>query len=164
MSVLGISKLELLLMLPVLKLRIKKAFPNDTIYLTEALETIAWLFKRFSRAADKEYEQLFSSWERTFYSMANLLAKEEKMAKFELGITVGEIVGMLPKLAAEAWGHYSDDKKITTDEGLDFVGEVLRSMADAADEDAVAAFLVAQAEALEALAPLFFEEEVIDVE
>lgn len=86
------------------------------------------------------------------------------MAKFELGITVGEIVSMLPKIAAEAWGHYSDDKKITTDEALELIGVILREMASAADDDAVADFLVAQAVAVESLAPFFIEEEVIDEE
>lgn len=76
------------------------------------------------------------------------------MAKIELGITVGEIMGMLPGILSNVWESYSDDKKITVDEALELIGVILREMAEAADDDAVADFLVAQAEAFEALSPL----------
>lgn len=79
------------------------------------------------------------------------------MAKFELGITVPEIAAMLPSILSEAWGHYSDDKKISVDEGVLMVGSILDEMAKAADDDSVKAFFSAQAEALKALAP-FLEE------
>lgn len=79
------------------------------------------------------------------------------MAKIELGITVGEIMGMLPEVLSEAWEAYSDDKKITVDEGLILVGVILREMAEAADAEDVAAFFVAQAEAMEALSVFFVE-------
>lgn len=83
------------------------------------------------------------------------------MAKIELGITVGEIMGMLPEVLSEAWEAYSDDKKITIDEALLLVGVILREMAEAADDPKVSDFFVAQAEAMEALAPFFVEEEPV---
>ena len=83
------------------------------------------------------------------------------MAKFELGISMGEITGMLPELLAEAWASYNDDKKISVDEGILFVSVVLDQMAKAADDSAVKDFFVAQSAALAALAPFFVEDEVV---
>lgn len=154
MPELGISNFELMKLLPGLRKRLKKALPYGNLDVVEGLSTVAWLCNKFSRAADSQYEEMFRTLGGTFQSMTAVLAKEEKMAKIELGITVGEIMGMLPGILSNVWESYSDDKKITVDEALELIGVILREMAEAADDDAVADFLVAQAEAFEALSPL----------
>lgn len=83
------------------------------------------------------------------------------MARIELGITIGEILGMLPEILSEAWASYSDDKKIGVDEALILIGVILREMAEAADTEDVANFLIAQAESFEALSVFFVEAEVV---
>lgn len=75
------------------------------------------------------------------------------MAKFELGITVGEITGMLPEILKEAWEAYSDDKRISVDEGLDIVGVLLVEMGEAADDEAVKELFLALADAISAVKP-----------
>jgi len=129
--------------------------------VVEGLITVGWICGKFSRAADDQYEIMFRTIEQSFYKTAEILAKEEKMAKIELGISVSEIMSMLPEVLSEAWKSYSDDKKISVDEALLLVGVILREMAEAADDPRVSDFFVAQAEALEALVPFFVEEEPV---
>ena len=164
MADLGISKIELALILPGLRKRLKRSLPCGTLNPIEGLNTAAWLCGKLAKASKKEYKPLFFGWEEALYSTADLLIKEDIMAKFELGITVGEITAMLPELLSEAWTAYNDDKKISVDEGIFLVATILRKMSDAADDPAVANFFDAQGNALAALAPFFEEEEVVEPE
>lgn len=75
------------------------------------------------------------------------------MANFELGITVGEITAMLPEILSEAWAAYSDDKRISVDEGLDIVAVILAEMAEAADQEEVKELFLALADAIAAVKP-----------
>jgi hypothetical protein len=75
------------------------------------------------------------------------------MAKFELGITVGEITAMLPNVLSQAWAAYSDDKKISVDEGLDIVVVILSEMAEAADQEEVEVLFLSLADAIAAVKP-----------
>jgi len=164
MADLGISKIEMAIILPGLRKRLKRSLPYGNLDPIEGLRTVAWLCKKISKASNKEYQPLFMAWEHAMNKTADLLVKEDIMAKFELGITMGEITGMLPELLAEAWASYNDDKKISVDEGILFVSVVLDQMAKAADDTAVKDFFVAQSAALAALAPFFVEEEVVEPE
>ncbi len=161
MATIGITRFEFLKMLPGLRKRLKRSLSCGNLDVVEGLITVGWLCGNFSRAADDQYEIMFRTIEQSFYKTAEILAKEEKMAKIELGITVGEIMSMLPEVIAEGWKSYSDDKKITVDEALLLVATILREMAEAADDPKVGDFFVAQAEAMEALAPFFVEEEPV---
>jgi hypothetical protein len=154
----GINKVEWLLMLPGMRKHLRRSIDDGILDLEQAVLGAAWLSKKMMRAANKEHKPIFGSLTGALTSTAKLIAKEENMAKFELGITVGEITAMLPEILSSAWTHYSDDKKITVDEGVDLVAVVLDNMADAADDPDVANFFDAQAVALRALAPFFAEE------
>lgn len=162
MPELGISKLELAIILPGLRKRLKRSLPYGTLNPVEGLKTIGWLFKKLGKASKKQYEPFFRKQSDVFYCTADLLIKEDIMAKFELGISVGEITSMLPGILSEAWTHYNDDKKISVDEGVLLAATILGEMAKAADDDAVKNFFEAQAAALAALAPFFEEEEVVE--
>jgi hypothetical protein len=155
----GINKVEWLLMLPGMRKHLRRSIDDGILDLEQAVLGAAWLSKKMMRAANKEHKPIFGSLTGALTSTAKLIAKEEEMAKFELGITVGEITAMLPEVLAAAWASYSDDKKISVDEGIDLVAVVLDNMADAADDIAVSDFFDAQAQALRALAPFFEEEE-----
>jgi hypothetical protein len=157
---LGISKLEILLMLPKLKKRLKKTIDKEgTLSVQQALISFGWFFNRISRAAKKKYREPFGAIAQGFIATGNLIQQQggEEM-NFELGITVPEIMGMLPAVLAEAWDAYSDDKKITVDEGLDLAAVILEQMAASADDDGVVAFFEAQAQALRAVGDLLEEE------
>lgn len=157
---LGISKIEILLMLPGLRKQLKRAIDKDgTLDVRDAMTSIAWFTKKLSRAARKQYREQFEAISRGFIATGCLIEKGENVMKFELGITVGEITAMLPKILSEAWEHYSDDKKISVDEAIFLVASVMEEMADAADDPDVSEFFNAQAAALRALAPFFEEEE-----
>jgi hypothetical protein len=157
---LGISKFEILLMLPGLRKQLKRAIDKKgTVDMEEAMTSMAWFVNKLSRAARKQYRKRFEAMARSFTATGSLIKQRGEGMKFELGITVGEITAMLPELLAAAWAHYSDDKKISLDEGVDLVATVMDSMADAADDENVSEFFFAQASALRALAPFFEEEE-----
>ena len=163
---LGITKLEILLMLPGLRQQLKRAIDKEgTLDVQRAMEAIAWFNRKLSRAAKKQYRQSFDALSRSFLATGYLIEQQggKDMAKFELGITVGEITAMLPGILSKAWEFYSDDKKISTDEGVLLVAAIMKEMAKAADDAAVTEFFNAQAGALEALAP-FFEAEEAPVE
>ena len=158
---LGVSKLEVLLMLPGIRKRLRRAIDKSGTWdVGDGMRAVGHVSRRLGRAANKPYKNLLESQAKSFDSLAELIdIGGQKMAKFELGITVPEIAAMLPTILSEAWGHYSDDKKISVDEGILMVSSILTEMSKAADDEAVAAFFSAQAEALKALAP-FLEEEV----
>jgi hypothetical protein len=154
----GVSKFELALMIPGLRKRLKIALKDGTLDVARGLDVATWLLWKFHKASNKQYEELFLTLSCAFNSTANLIDHKEEKMKFELGITVGEITAMLPAILSEAWMHYSDDKRISVDEGILLVATILEQMADAADDDMVVDFFEAQAAALAALAPFFVEE------
>lgn len=156
----GISKFEVLLMLPGVRKQLKKSVDKSgTLDVGDGMRTIGYVSRRLGKAARKPYKDLLESQAKAFDALGNVIDIGGQDMKFELGITVGEITAMLPELLAAAWMHYSDDKKLTLDEGIDLVGTIMDSMAEAADEENVADFFFAQAAALRALAPFFEEEE-----
>jgi hypothetical protein len=159
---LGISKLEIALMLPGIRKRLKKTIDKSgAVDLGSGMRTVGYVFHKLKRAARKPYKNLLEKQAIAFDSLANLIdIGGQKMAKkFELGITMGEITAMLPGILSEAWGHYSDDKKISVDEGIALVAFILNNMASAADDEDVADFFSAEAAALTSLTPFFEEEE-----
>jgi hypothetical protein len=89
--------------------------------------------------------------------MTRKFIKESKMRKIELGITVAELMAMLPVILAAAWEQYSDDNKISAGEGVEIAAIILDEMAGAADDPAAQAFFAAQANALRAVADLLGE-------
>lgn len=147
-------------MLPGMRSHLRKSIDNGILDVEKALFGVAWLTQRMKKAAHKEYKPIFGSLTRTLESTAILIHKEEEMAKFELGITVGEITAMLPDVMAEAWAAYSDDKKISVDEGLGLVAVILGKMSEAADEDEVKALFSSIQETVLAVVPFVEEEEV----
>jgi len=159
----GVSQFEFALMLPGFRRKLKKALKDGTLDVVLGLDAVSWLTHKFEKASKKEYKPFFGSLTGAFESTADLITfKEEQMAKFELGITIGEITGMLPVVLSEAWEAYSDDKKISVDEGVDLVATILNLMAGAADDEEVKAFFAAQSAALSALVPLLAADEVVD--
>jgi len=81
------------------------------------------------------------------------------MAKIKLGITPGELMGMLPGLMKEAWASYADDKQVTADEGVMLAAAILRKMGEASDPPQVKSFFLSQADAFVELAPLLEEDD-----
>lgn len=157
---LQISKLEYALMLPGIARQLNKVGKDGTITVEEALISVGWLMNRFRKAASKKYKPIFGSLTRTIDSAAILINKEDKMAKdFELGISMSEILAMLPTILGEAWGHYSDDKKLTVDEALDLVSVILEQMSNAADDEDVQELFLAVRGTLLAIVPFVVEEE-----
>ncbi|MCG8430941.1 MAG: hypothetical protein MJA29_07200, partial [Candidatus Omnitrophica bacterium] len=149
------NKFEILLMLPGLKKRLGRAIDKDGVDLPKTLSAIAWLMRRLGKAAKKQYRQSFEEFARAFEISSKVLAEQGgSEMKLELGITMSEILGMMPTILSEAWGHYSDDKKLTVDEGVALVAVILTQMGAAADDDEVKEFFTAQAGALNALVPL----------
>lgn len=156
----GISKLELLTILPGFRKRLKKALKDGELDISEGIRTMGYVSHRLGRAAKKPYSTYLEKQAISFDSLVTLIdIGGQDMAKFELGITVGEITAMLPGLLSEAWAHYSDDKKISVDEGVLMVSSIMSEMAKAADDPQVAEFFSAQSAALVALSPFFEEEE-----
>jgi len=156
---LGVTKIEMFLIGIAARKHLKKALKGGTLDVAKGIRVGSWLAKRLSRASRAEYKDVFTKHSNALEAVAQLIdSKEEKMAKFELGITVGEITGMLPTILSEAWAAYNDDKKISVDEGVDLVATILNQMGEAADDADVAEFFFAQAAALSALSPLLEEE------
>lgn len=155
---LGITKIEMFLIGIAARKHLKKALKGGTLDVAKGIRVGSWLARRLSKASRAEYKDVFAKNSNALEAVAKLIdSKEEKMAKFELGITVGEITAMLPVVLAEAWDAYSDDKKISVDEAVDLVATILNQMGEAADDADVAEFFFAQAAALSALSPLLEE-------
>ena len=154
----GINKVEWLLMVPGLHKQLRKSIDNGILDVEQALLGVAYFTNRMKRAAHRDYKPIFGSLTDTLTSVA-VLTKEDEMAKFELGITVGEITAMLPTVLAEAWEHYEDDKKITVDEALLIVGVILNEMSQAADDDDVKNLFASVQATVEAIGPFVVEEE-----
>lgn len=81
------------------------------------------------------------------------------MGKLDLGITSGELVGMVPGIISEIWGHWSDDKSISTDEAMLIVAKLFEKLGEVADPAPVQEFMAGQAQAFAALSEAFAEEE-----
>jgi hypothetical protein len=156
----GISKFNLLMIIPGLRKQLKRSLKDGELDASEGVRTIGYVSRRLGRAAKKPYSTYLEKQALSLESLGNLFdIGGQDMAKFELGITVGEITAMLPGLLSEAWAHYSDDKKISVDEGVLMVSSIMAEMANAADDPQVAEFFNAQSAALVALSPFFEEEE-----
>jgi len=90
-------------------------------------------------------------------ALLSVTEKEDTMA--DLGITPAEIMSALPTLLSEAWGHFSDDKKISGDEGVLLVATMLELMAERTDSTEYADFFGAQAAAFRMFASLLEDKE-----
>lgn len=152
-------------MLPGIRKRLGGTINKEgTLDVGQGLDGVAWLTNKMARASGPEYKPLFKALTRVMNTTANLVHKEDDMSvKFELGITVGEITAMLPAILSEAWEHYSDDKRISVEEGLQIVGVILGEMADAADAEEVSNLFLSIQDTLESIAP-FVAEDVTPVE
>ena len=156
----GVNKLEIAGLLLGVRKRVKKATKDGELEVAEGIRIMEYVSRKLGRAAKKPYRYYLEDQAKAFETLATLIdIGGQDMAKFELGITVGEITAMLPGLLSEAWAHYSDDKKISVDEGVLMVSSIMSEMAKAADDPQVSEFFNAQSAALVALSPFFEEEE-----
>lgn len=53
----------------------------------------------------------------------------------DLGITPGEIIADLPALLSEAWDAYSDDKRISVEEGVVLLAVLAELLAGDVDDE-----------------------------
>lgn len=70
----------------------------------------------------------------------------------ELGITVEELIQILPTILSDVLEHYNDDQKIDASEGLLIVAGLLEELGAATDDPEFSELFVKQAEAFRALA------------
>jgi len=159
---LGISKLEIILLIPAIRKYIYRCLDKKTgtLHIGAALQATGDLVRKIGKKANKEYRNIFSSQAEALITLGvalnTLTAKgESKMAKIELGITPRELLSELPGLVAEIFAHYNDDQKISVDEGILIVASLFEALESASDPVEIKAFFGAQAAALRALAPLF---------
>lgn len=167
----GISKLDIAVIFIGLRKQIMKRMKgdDDSITLQEALELCSYLFMRLSKkASHKVFKSFCFAQSKSFDNLTPIIVQwlaannqqgGNEMAKIKLGITLPEIMGMVPELMMEAWGAYSDDKQLSADEGVVLCAVLMEQLGDAADHDAVAAFFTSQGLALRDLAPLLVTED-----
>lgn len=158
----GVSKLDVALIILGLRKQIIKRIKDGAITVGEACEVLSYMFERLGKKSNHQIFRTFCfAQSKSFLDivpiMNNWLRNTEggiDMAKIQLGITLGEIMGMIPDLISEAWGAYNDDKKITADEGVVLAAVIMEQMGAAADHPEVKAFFDSQGAALRDLAPL----------
>jgi hypothetical protein len=167
----GISKLDIAIIFIGLRKQIMKRMKGDdaSITLQEALELCSYLFLRLSKkASHKVFKSFCFAQSKSFDNLTPIIVQwlgvnnqqgGSDMAKIKLGITLPEIMGMVPELMMEAWGAYSDDKQLSADEGVVLCAVLMEQLGGAADHEAVAAFFTSQGLALRDLAPLLVSED-----
>ncbi len=156
-SSLGISRFELILMIPGVHKKIYRLTKDaETIRIGAILRVAAEIVETLGRKANKCWNTVFTTQANALNQLAYALDKGgAEMKKIDLGITPKELMAALPLMVAQIWPHYNDDQKISADEGLIIGAIVLRALANPCDEDAIQDFFNSQAAALEGLAPLF---------
>ncbi len=158
---LGITQLQWLVITARLKRRLKRVIDaNGDIDVYNAVRYAGYVFYQLGKFSEPPIFKRFCFAQRGSFNALSTLIQEiggVDMAKVKLGITIGEITGMLPDAMQAAWGFWSDDKQITADEGALFVGFIMNQMSEAADHPKVKEFFLQQAEAINALAPILAE-------
>ena len=135
----------------------KKLREQDEVTFDSALDLVAYTLGFFYAVEKNAYfKALYKQQRASILAFRALLSsqedKEDIMA--DLGITPGEIMSALPTLLSEAWGYFSDDKKITGDEGVLLVATTMELMAERTDSPEYAEFFGAQAAAFRIFATL----------
>jgi len=134
---------------------------NTPITLKNAFNTLVSVLYYLGRQGENSTTNAFYTLQADSISLGMALLgvtnKEDTMEN--LGITPAEIMSALPTLLSEAWGHFSDDKKISGDEGVLLVATMLELMAERTDSAEYADFFGAQAAAFRMFASLLEDKE-----
>jgi hypothetical protein len=155
----GLSKIDLLLLLWSLRQKLNKAGVKnqDKVALDKLFKAFSEFINKVGRKANEPWQEFFSAQALAMMSLSTVMTHHGgvEMAKIDLGITTKELLALIPGLIGDVWPLYNDDQKISADEGIMIAAVLFRALAEPTDDQYAKAFFLAQAEAFESLAPLF---------
>ena len=160
---LGINKFEAFVLFLTLRKKLDRLFDtdDDEVAFEDLFKALSEFITKVGQKADKPWRGFFSAQAQALMQLSTGMKHHGgmTMAKIDLGLTTKELLSLIPELIGEIWPHYNDDQKISADEGILIAAAMFRALSDPTDDPFVKEFFASQADAFEALAPLFASEE-----